>query len=409
MIPTLQLLLCSVLVFSLGMYLLIAIVFTYGGRRMLRLDAPSEPGFRVDPAAPGVTILKPCCGHDDDLDGCLESYYRLNYPNFQLILGVRSKDDAAFPIICEVARRHPERRTDIVTEAGRSMNLKIANFETMLPLARHDLIMLSDSNTMTHPDMLASMVEELHQPGVAEVVAPVVGIGERSSGSFFDNLSINSSLWMGTLSIYVIMKRVAGLGKTVLLRRTDLDAVGLAAMGRSFGDDEVLVSGLTALGKKVVFGRRLVGSVSRDAAMRRSITRHLRWLQIRWTMAPLPSSIYESIMSPMIPVIVLLLAYPTMQHLAWFAEVTFFQIVVDVYAFSRMRGELPPVSRFLMLATRPVINFVLWFYAAIDRRVTWRGRTFWMGSGATILQAPPDGLGVVTPTEVQPVLPTHRD
>jgi ceramide glucosyltransferase len=405
MTPSFQLLMCAVLIVSMGLYGLIAVLFTYGNRRMLRLDQPSDPGFRVDPDAPGVTILKPCAGHDDDLLDCLETYARLNYPRWQLILGVQSTDDTAYTLIREFARRHPDQAIEVlVTGEGRSVNLKIANIEKMLPRAKYELILLSDSNTVAHPDALGQMVQELHQPGVGGVVSPVVGLGERKWGSFFDNLTVNAPLWMGSVAAHLLSGRVIAPGKCVLVRRKDLEAVGLDAMGRSFGDDEVLVTGLVNLGHRVLVGRRAVGGMSRDATMRRALRRHLRWMQIRWTMAPLASCLYEAIMAPMIPALALLMAYPSMQHLAWFAEVCAYQVAIDVYGFSRMRGELPPAWRLPMVLARPIFSFGLWFTSAIDRRVTWRGKTFWMGPGATVLNAPPE-----LAKEAQPVLPTNHD
>jgi ceramide glucosyltransferase len=409
MIPTLPGVLLALLTLSTGTYVLLLVLFKIGSREMLRLDAPSEAGYGVDPSAPGVTILKPCAGAADDLDACLESYYRLDYPNYQIVFGVRSVDDLAYPVVCAAAARHPERQTDIVlTQAGRSVNLKIASFEVMLPRARHALLLLSDSGTVAHPDTLSTMVKELHSPGIGAVVSPIVGVGASSSGAWFDNLAINTALWMGTLGIYVLIGRAAGLGKSVLLRRKDLEAVGLETMGRSFGDDEVLISGLVALGHKVVFGRRAVGSFMRDATLRRACARHLRWQQIRWTIAPLGSSLYEAIMSPMIPALALAAAAPSDRHWLMLAAACGLQAVGDGYVFWRMRGELPPLPHLGMVLARPLISFAIWMRASVDRRVSWHGHTFYMGPGATVLQLPAQAAAD-QPPECATALPAERE
>jgi len=56
----------------------------------------------------------------------------------------------------------------------------VNNLEAMAPHAKHDLFWLSDSNTRVHPDTLASMVEEIQQPGMGAVVSPVMGDDERT-------------------------------------------------------------------------------------------------------------------------------------------------------------------------------------------------------------------------------------
>ena len=47
-------------------------------------------------AAPGVSILKPLCGLDDGLAESLATFARLDYPAYEVVLGVRSRRDPAW-------------------------------------------------------------------------------------------------------------------------------------------------------------------------------------------------------------------------------------------------------------------------------------------------------------------------
>ena len=64
-------------------------------RRHLRA-APGEPG-----ASPPISILKPLCGIDDDLEGNLASFAALDYPAYEVLLGVRDRNDPAWRVAAE--------------------------------------------------------------------------------------------------------------------------------------------------------------------------------------------------------------------------------------------------------------------------------------------------------------------
>src|SRR6476660_2465857 len=56
-----------------------------------------EPVPRPRRVAP-ISILKPLCGLDDDLERNLACFATLDYPAYELLLGVRSREDAAHPV-----------------------------------------------------------------------------------------------------------------------------------------------------------------------------------------------------------------------------------------------------------------------------------------------------------------------
>ena len=66
--------------------------------------APRHPRSTLPP----VSILKPLKGADACLEENLESFYRLDYPEYEIIFSFASRDDAAFPVARRVADRHPD-------------------------------------------------------------------------------------------------------------------------------------------------------------------------------------------------------------------------------------------------------------------------------------------------------------
>ena len=99
-----------------------------------------------------VSVLKPLCGAEPGLYENLRSFVDQDYPAVQIVLGVRDPGDDALPIARALIR--DRRRRDIalvVNSRVAGSNLKVANLENMLPAARHDWIVLADSDMRVDP------------------------------------------------------------------------------------------------------------------------------------------------------------------------------------------------------------------------------------------------------------------
>ena len=68
-----------------------------------------RPGL-VPAKWPGISVLKPLCGADDDLAANIASFATLPYGGeYEIVLGVRSPADPAWPIAEDAVRRWPHR------------------------------------------------------------------------------------------------------------------------------------------------------------------------------------------------------------------------------------------------------------------------------------------------------------
>src|SRR5262245_35485536 len=84
---------------SAGLYLTMVGGFLSGMRRR---TTPSPIGRR-----PPISILKPLAGADDELAENLASFAALKYPDYEILLGVASREDAAYEIACDFLARFP--------------------------------------------------------------------------------------------------------------------------------------------------------------------------------------------------------------------------------------------------------------------------------------------------------------
>ena len=129
---------------SLFFYFLCAVSLTSflaDRRKKLKQRPSSESDF------PPVSILKPLKGIDPGMWESLCTHCEQEYPQYQLIFGVSDPGDPAIEIVHNLQARYPHRPIElIVCERILGANIKVSNLLQMLPAARHEIIIVNDSD-----------------------------------------------------------------------------------------------------------------------------------------------------------------------------------------------------------------------------------------------------------------------
>src|SRR6266849_10297064 len=103
------LLFCSLLgLISSTVYL----ILTFEAARRFRKEPRDEP--QGEPAWPFVTVLKPLHGMEPMLERNLESFFRQDYPQFEIIFGARHQDDPALKIVQALRDKYPRVQATVV-------------------------------------------------------------------------------------------------------------------------------------------------------------------------------------------------------------------------------------------------------------------------------------------------------
>src|SRR6478752_4357136 len=77
----------------------------------------------------------------------MPGFLEQDLPDLQLVFGVTEEGDPALPIVARLEREFPHVPCQVVVHAGGSaLNPKVQNLLGMLPHAKHDLVLISDSN-----------------------------------------------------------------------------------------------------------------------------------------------------------------------------------------------------------------------------------------------------------------------
>jgi len=253
--------------------LLLAIVQVFALRAHLRRKpAPARQ-------LPFISLLKPLCGVDDDLHRNLRSFARLDYPHYEVLLGVKDKLDAAYPIALEAAERWPWLMRVVVQRGSPGLNPKVNQLITLSAAARGEVLVVSDSNVRVRGDYLKGIAAAFDDERVALVTHPVAGAGERTAGALFDNLQMCGAVAPGIVAAARIAGRDLVVGKSMALRRSALQAMGgferlKDVLAEDFLSGRIVVQELR---KRVAIAASPVINVARESCAAAFFSRYLRW------------------------------------------------------------------------------------------------------------------------------------
>ena len=124
-----------------------------------------------------VTVLKPLYGDEPLLEQALASVCQQDYPEWQVVFGVQDRADTAMPVVQRLQNRFPECDIAVVVDPTRhGPNGKVGNLINMLAAAKHDVLVIADSDVHVARDWLWRLIAALVAPGVGLVTTVYTGL-----------------------------------------------------------------------------------------------------------------------------------------------------------------------------------------------------------------------------------------
>jgi ceramide glucosyltransferase len=251
-------------------------------RRYRNMDNP------VGARQPGITILKPLHGDEPMLEQALATFCAQDYPVFQVVFGLHDPADPALQVIDRLRARFPQTDITVVIDpAQHGVNRKISNLINMYPQAKHDVIVMADSDIHAPGNYLRQLASALERPGVGLVTTLYAGLEASSSlAARLGTTQINHSFLPGAL-IARFLGREDCLGATMALRRTMLaDVGGLQALVHHLADDAVLGRLVAARGFRVALAKTLPATTVPEMRLSHLYAHELRWGRTIQSLAP---------------------------------------------------------------------------------------------------------------------------
>jgi ceramide glucosyltransferase len=361
-------------------------------RAMVTRRRSAAPATRTEPTA-SVTIFKPLAGSDDDLEGNLESFARIEYPSFEILLGVADRTDPAFGVARRFRANHPELDVRIViTDPHAALNPKVAQLIGLAERAKGDICVISDSNVRVRPGYLASMVEPLANERVGIVTSLFSGVGERSMGGALENLQICAATAPAIAAMAAVTRRSFTVGKSMAIRRVDLDRIGgFASVGGVLAEDHLLGRRLADAGFEMRLSGEVVENWNVRCSVGRTLERHTRWAKLRRSLTPFGFSV-EPLLTPIAIASAGVVIAPTKVTAIVLVAVMAAQMGSALLAVRLLRGHVVWWHGPLEIV-RSYVALFCWIRACSSRRISWRGHAFRLLRGSAIVPVPSSTAG----------------
>ncbi len=341
------------------------------------LDAP----FGLFP----VSILKPLKGAENGIRENIESFFELDYPQFELLFSVSDPKDPARRLVESMMERYPRVKARLFVgqiEAG--PNPKVNNLMISYQMASHDLILISDSNVRVNQDYLKRLVAHL-DAGVGMITSVVAGTDAATLGGRLESIYLNTfyARWM-------VVAAAGGqpcvVGKSMLFsRKTAQRFGGIKTLARYLAEDYMAGVAVRRLGLKVVIASDPVRQYIGKYAFKDFWHRHLRWGRIRKSQAPL-AFLAEPLSGCLFSGVAGAWA---ISHLfgASFANALAIHFACwffcDLQLAIRLERDIHIAMPIVWLA-REILAIPMWLHTALGKTVLWRGRKLALQPGGLL-------------------------
>jgi ceramide glucosyltransferase len=242
----------------------------------------------IPPERPPISVLKPLHGEEPGLYENLRSFVEQDYPTVQIVLGANNANDGALPVADALIRDIPAAEIALVVGAPvKGSNLKVANLENMLPAARHDILVISDSDMRVDRRYLGAVAAPLHDPSIGLVTCLYKGVSTGGKWSELGALHINFGFLPSALVAAALGIDLGCFGATIALRRDTLCRIGgFVPVRDELADDQRIGEAVRALGLAVVLSRYLVEARVSEPSFAALWRHELRWARTVRTITP---------------------------------------------------------------------------------------------------------------------------
>ncbi len=240
------------------------------------------------PFTPPVSNLKPIRGLDPDAYENFASFCKQDYPEYELVFCVGERDDPVLPVIEKLIRDFPERGIRVLFGSGRNAsNDKVAKLARLVSEARHEVVVISDSDVRVRPDYLRTVVVPLADPNVGAVTCFYVSIDEKTFAEKLHTIGMISDFYAGILVAWQLDGVKFALGPTIVTTRTRLAGFGgYEAIENRPGDDLLVGRLIAEQGHEVKLLAYSVETVADYQSTRELLHKRLRWITVMRHMRP---------------------------------------------------------------------------------------------------------------------------
>ncbi len=326
---------------------------------------------------PGVTLYKPLHGLDYQMAANLSSFFKQDYPVFEIVFGVSSADDPAIPVVRDLIAEHPAvTATLIINNQSNGANPKVSNLINMDVAAKNEILIISDSDMRVGPDYITRVVAGFEDERVGLVTClymgtPAPGIASHLGAMFISQWFTPSALIPATFG-----EMTNCFGATMALKRSVLQEIGgFFAISGNLADDYTLGRLVREAGYTIHLANVVVDNWVEESSLKSLVLHELRWARtIRFIE---PAGFLTTFLTDTVPLAVLLGVISSFSGYGW--SLVFLPLILALFARTLLHfstkvtfSSKQPIS-FWIIPIRDFLSFFVRLLCYAGRTVNWRG------------------------------------
>jgi len=324
-----------------------------------------------------ISILKPLAGIDDGLEENLVTFFEQQYSDFEILFAVRNPNDPAIAVADRLRARYPGIPSSlIVTGEPPYPNAKVYSLDRMLAAARHDLLVMSDSDIRVTPDMLTVIAAEFQDAKLGLATCPYRAVPGQSFWNTLEAIGLNTEFIGGVLVARMLDGMKFALGPTIAARRATLAGIGgFDAVKDFLAEDFVMGNLAAARGDGVILSSYIIEHHIGAQTLTANLRHRLRWN--RSTRRSRPAGYVGQLFTNPLPLALLLWAVRP----EWWpvAAATLLLRTAAALATAGYVLRDPLTARlFFLIPIQDTLSFAMWLAGFFGNTILWRGRKYYL-------------------------------
>jgi len=335
----------------------------------------------------GITILKPIKGMDAGSYDNFASFCRQHYLGpLQILFAAASADDPAIPVIRQLVSDFPNHDISLVINPlTHGPNYKVSNLINAFPKARHDIIIVCDSDIRVSPEYLRAVTAHFNDPQVGLVTSLYRTSNVHNIATALEATGFTAEMIPNVLVALQLEGLSFALGASMAVRREALASIGgFPALADYLADDYQLGNKLHKNGWRIALDDCFVESMLKVENLPSVLSRQLRWARTMRVSRPggyLASGITLTFPAALLALIV---APSPAAGLAAVGLLLTIRLTVTTL-FSRWFSRDNLFPRWLwLLPLRDMLACIIWALSFLGDSVEWRGTRFKLTPGGRI-------------------------
>lgn len=353
-------------------YYLLAIVSATRWRRSV-----ARPDIGV--WTPPLSILKPVHGRDPRFYEAILSHATQDYPEFELLFGLTNPNDPAIADIERLRCEFPARRIEIVMVQTGAPNAKVGVMAELSRRARHELLLVNDSDILVEPGYFRTVVAPLNDSRIG-LVTCLYRAHSDSLASHFEALGIATEFAPSVLVARLLGQAEFALGSTMVFRADALRRIGgFETIAKYVADDYQLGFHIRQLGYRIEFAPVVVETDLGAGSWTHTWQHQVRWS--RTIRVSRPAGYYGYAVTH--ATLWALVAFAAQEWWAGAAALAI-RMAAGVLVGAAILGDRKVLVRFWLIPLRDLFGFAVWAAGAFGNRVQWRDRSLLLQPGGVI-------------------------